>query len=118
MAWRGDAVENRALGQRTRAARGKSRYKGVCLHKASSKFLARISIDGERRNLGYFEDEVEAARAYDRALHSSGRTGVGNFPLSDYPDLLAERERRDQRLLGRPLRMSLVLTPRKLRSFA
>ena len=91
-----------------RGSRGRYRFKGVCLHKASNKFLARISIHGERRNLGYFDDEVQAARAYDRALYSSGGTGVGNLPLSDYPDLLAERKRRDLHRFGRELSMSAV----------
>lgn len=44
-----------------------SKYKGVHLHKTNKKWLARIIIDGERKNLGYFLSEVEAARAYNKA---------------------------------------------------
>lgn len=48
-------------------AGGTSRYLGVCLYRPTGKWLAQISVDGRSRNLGYFRDEEEAARAYDRA---------------------------------------------------
>lgn len=41
-----------------------SRYKGVSLHKRTGKWTARITVNGERKFLGYFSTEIEAHRAY------------------------------------------------------
>ena len=43
----------------------KTGYKGVV--KLHGKWRARITIDGRRRHLGYYNSAEEAARAYDRA---------------------------------------------------
>lgn len=57
-----------------------SRYKGVCWHQGRS-WLAQIKVDGHHRNLGYFADEDEAARAYDAsALAAWGTYARLNFP--------------------------------------
>lgn len=45
-------------------SRGSSKYLGVNWNKASNKWVARISIDGKRKFLGYFDDEEEAHKAY------------------------------------------------------
>ena len=44
-----------------------SNFKGVCWYKLTKKWLARIMINGERKCLGYFRIEKEAALAYDVA---------------------------------------------------
>ena len=44
-----------------------SKYKGVCWHSYWKKWVARIRIKGKLKSLGYFHDEVEAAKAYDKA---------------------------------------------------
>ncbi len=58
-----------------------SQYLGVFYHKPTRKWLASIGIGGKRRNIGRFDDEVEAARAYDRAaVEQSGEFVRLNFP--------------------------------------
>ena len=47
--------------------RGSSIYKGVCWHKRDKKWESHISVNRKRKFLGYFNNEVEAAKAYDTA---------------------------------------------------
>jgi hypothetical protein len=42
-------------------------YKGVCWNKIHKKWTSRIKTDSKRILLGYFDDEILAAKAYDRA---------------------------------------------------
>jgi len=44
-----------------------SRYKGVCWDERRGKWLAQISKEGVHRHLGRFDDEIDAAEAYDNA---------------------------------------------------
>jgi len=44
-----------------------SKYKGVYWHKPSGKWLVQIGIHGKRIHLGYFDNEDDAGRAYNRA---------------------------------------------------
>lgn len=44
-----------------------SKYKGVSWHKKRKIWVAYISIEGIRKHLGYFKDELLAAQAYDTA---------------------------------------------------
>lgn len=51
---------------------GSSRFKGVCWHKQNRNWLASITVDGRAKHIGSFENEIEAAQAYDdaaRRLH-------------------------------------------------
>ena len=45
----------------------RSRFKGVDYSDEHHKWFARCRVGGRRHWLGHFDDEVEAARAYDRA---------------------------------------------------
>lgn len=51
--------------QNRRKGSGKSKYKGV--HFFKGKWVARIQVKGERKYLGSFESEEEAAKAYDNS---------------------------------------------------
>lgn len=44
---------------------GTSRYKGVCRYKATRKWMAYIGYQNRVIHIGYFDDEEEAAIAYD-----------------------------------------------------
>jgi hypothetical protein len=62
--------------------RGTSRFKGVCWHSAYNKWLAVITRNGKRIQIGLYADEVEAARAYDRSARELfGEYARPNFPL-------------------------------------
>jgi len=48
---------------------GTSKYLGVCWGKREGKWRANIDIDGKTRYLGCFTDELEASKAYQKALY-------------------------------------------------
>lgn len=62
-----------------------SRFIGVYFHKWHSRWASSITHNGKRMFLGYFESELEAARAYDRAaIKYHGEFARLNFPREDY----------------------------------
>lgn len=64
---------------RKKLANSKSTYKGVSRERG--KFKARIKKDGIEQFLGYFKEEIEAAKAYDRAaIRLFGEYANLNFP--------------------------------------
>eukprot|EP00514_Thraustochytrium_sp_LLF1b_P004222 CAMPEP_0184525388 /NCGR_PEP_ID=MMETSP0198_2-20121128/10070_1 /TAXON_ID=1112570 /ORGANISM="Thraustochytrium sp., Strain LLF1b" /LENGTH=215 /DNA_ID=CAMNT_0026916841 /DNA_START=292 /DNA_END=939 /DNA_ORIENTATION=+ len=48
-----------------------SRFRGVCWYKRTNRWVVQLKVRGVRRHVGYFEDELQAAAAYDRALQSA-----------------------------------------------
>jgi hypothetical protein len=59
----------------------RSRFKGVTYDKRYDKWCARITSKGGRFWLGWFDTEIEAARAYDRkAVEVHGEFARLNFP--------------------------------------
>ena len=61
-------------------ARSRSRYKGLAWDKQDRRWEVRISANGKRKYVGRFEDEVKAARAYDRAANKyHGQYASVNF---------------------------------------
>lgn len=53
--------------QQNRKNKGTSRYPGVYWSKCYSKWVANIRLNGKTKHLGYFLDEREAAKAYEKA---------------------------------------------------
>ncbi len=86
----------RSVGQRHQKPRGTVPLKGVCLHRPSGKYLARLCVLGERRHLGYYATAEEAARAYDRAYYAEHGGGRGNYPITDYPLSVLRRAEADR----------------------
>ncbi len=62
---------------------GSSKYKGVDLHKQTGKWRSRIRLNGVRRYIGLFINEVDAAKAYDKkAMELFSEFAYLNFPES------------------------------------
>ncbi len=58
----------------TKKYMGTSKFKGVSWFKRDSRWHAQIRINGKPTHLGYFDDEIEAARVYNAAaLHHFGK---------------------------------------------
>ncbi len=59
----------------------KGKYKGVTFIKASKRFRASIKYHGKRTVIGTFDDEIDAARAYDgKAKELFKEYAYLNFP--------------------------------------
>jgi hypothetical protein len=50
-----------------------SKYRGVSWRKDKSQWEAQIKVAGKLEHLGYFDDEAEAARAFDTRAAELGR---------------------------------------------
>lgn len=59
-------LATRKQNSRNTKPRGISKYKGLNWRPERSKWLVRITTDEKRLHVGYFTDEMEAAKAYDK----------------------------------------------------
>ena len=55
------------VAQTREAGQPSSRYNGVCWAKRERRWLASIRHEGQLQHLGYFDEEQDAARAFDEA---------------------------------------------------
>jgi AP2 domain-containing protein len=58
-----------------------SEYKGVSWFPKTEQWVVHIRSNGKGKNLGYFDDEIEAAKAYDTAATAL----FGNFARLNFP---------------------------------
>jgi hypothetical protein len=58
---------NRAKPSHRKGKKTSSKYKGVYWNKAAKKWRASITVSGKNINLGFFMDEKEAAKSYNKA---------------------------------------------------
>jgi len=66
----------------TRSNKGTSKYKGVNWFRASKKWCAEITYNRKNIKIGYFDNEKDAARAYDaKAKELHKEFAHLNFPL-------------------------------------
>ena len=59
-----------------------SSYKGVSWYKNNNKWRVQIMINGQKKHIGYFDDEEDAAMAYDDAA----RKRFGEYAKLNFPD--------------------------------
>jgi len=64
-----------------------SKYKGVYWNKDKKKWHATISKSYKRIHLGYFDNEIEAARAYDK----KAKEFFGEFAYLNFRGVAAKR---------------------------
>lgn len=49
-----------------------SKYRGVSWHKRKGKWNSKIKVNGKQKHIGYYNNEIEAAMAYDGAAKING----------------------------------------------
>ena len=75
------ATRAQNLWNSTKRKGGSSKYRGVSYKKQIAKWIARMYIDGKETHLGCFEEEIDAAKAYDKAAKKHRKPfAVLNFP--------------------------------------
>lgn len=83
-------------GHKRKRGGSSSKYKGVLWHRAKQTWTAAIhaSPGSEKSHLGCFDNEEDAARAYDAAaVAAHGEFAVLNFPGSTGPAPVANRRK-------------------------
>jgi hypothetical protein len=91
----GDEAQLNFPGEGHRGPKQSSSYRGVSLVSRYNKWQAQIKYAGKKYHLGYFDEEEEAARTYDRAARARhGGDAKLNFST------LAATERPNKRCRG------------------
>ncbi len=79
-------------GNARKLAKSSSKYKGVTYHKRDRKYIARISQYGKQCQIGYFDNEIDAALAYDKAAVNL----YGEYAMTNKRMGLFEQEGNDE----------------------
>ena len=66
----------------------KGKYKGVSWSKQAKKYTATGYMYGKQCGLGYFDDEIEAAKNYDWHVLKMWQNCYLNFPEYDYANFV------------------------------
>ena len=75
------SAENNRNRRKSTKRKYHSRVKGVSWNKDQKKWSARILFNHNKKFIGYFDDETEAAKAYDTAAKKHHKEfAVLNFP--------------------------------------
>jgi len=51
----------------SKSKRSKNKFKGISIDKRTNRVYAQICVNGKRIHIGIFSDDIEAARAYNKA---------------------------------------------------
>ena len=79
----GDKMKRIPYSQNRRPIRdGTSKYKGISWHKLSNKWQAYIRINRKKIHLGVFDNEITAAKAYDK----QAKRLFGEFAYLNFED--------------------------------
>ena len=73
-----------------------SRFRGVSWVKREQKWTAQVTIDGKTKHIGSYDDETEAARAYDATVRAQSLDKPLNFPddLSTAPGVYVPKKKK------------------------
>lgn len=75
--WASRAVQSRNT--RVLRTNNTSGYRGVTFNKRAGKWTARIRVNYNRKNLGYFDTALEAGQAYDKYVDDHNLEHTKNF---------------------------------------
>jgi hypothetical protein len=91
------ATYSQNLANRTKTkSKTTSKYRGVSFNKCCGKWAAVISWRHKQKWLGRFENEIDAARAYDKAaIKYHGDFARLNFPREDYANEILSSNPKD-----------------------
>lgn len=96
-----------------------SRFKGVCWVERAGMWQAQIRIDDKPKKIGFFDDEEDAAHAYDQAAREQwglearvNFPGPGELPSAAAPvdpaELMVRAAEGDARMPGKPTDLRAV----------